>query len=74
MSKKTRYIDINDGDGICAKSDQSFYLTCCDCALTHHIKVIIVKNEVMMMITRDKRRTAQKRRRIKEVTAADFKE
>ena len=68
MSKKTRYIDLNDGDGICAKSGQDFYFTCCDCALTHKIKVHIVKREVTMMITRDERRTSQKRRRIREKT------
>ena len=66
MAKKTRYIDIADGDGICAKSGQDFYLTCCDCSLTHKIKVHIVNREVTLMITRDERRTSQKRRRIKD--------
>ena len=68
MAKRTRHIQINDGEGICAKSGDSFWLTCCDCALTHGIKVHVVKREVTLMITRDERRTSQKRRRKRELS------
>ncbi len=63
---KTRYIDVDDGDGICFHSGQSFYLTCCDCALTHKVETKIVGRETTLFITRDERRTSQKRRRINE--------
>ena len=68
---KTKFIDIGDGDGICFESGQEFYLTCCDCLLTHKITTRLVGNEATMFICRDDRRTAQKRRRKKESVEQD---
>jgi len=63
MSKRTKIININDGEGISFKNGQTFYLTCCDCNLTHKIEAEVTKTKATIFITRDNRRTAQKRRR-----------
>lgn len=63
MTKRTKKIDIIDGGGISFKDGQTFYLTCCDCNLTHKIEAEVTKAKATIFITRDNRRTAQKRRR-----------
>jgi len=65
--KRTKIIDVNNGDGLCFKDGQHFYLTCCDCNLTHKITTKVTKkSEATIFISRDDRRTNQKRRRAKE--------
>ncbi|KKN09116.1 hypothetical protein LCGC14_1049750 [marine sediment metagenome] len=66
MSKRNRYIKVNDGDTLVCDSGQEFHLTCCDCYLTHKIAVSVVGKEVRLTMTRDDRRTGQKRRRKRE--------
>ena len=63
---RAKIIQVEDGQILAVKSGQFFYLTCCDCDLTHRIDMNIVNREVRMGILRDERRTAQKRRRTRE--------
>lgn len=68
MSKKRiRHININNGDVLACASGNFFYLTCCDCCLTHKINISVVGKEARLGIFRDDRRTSQKRRRKREV-------
>lgn len=66
QSKRTRIIPLDDGVTIAFKSGQSFWLTCCDCNLSHKIAPMLIDDEIQLTMTRDVRRTAQKRRRAKE--------
>lgn len=66
MRKRSRFIPVADGDILSVKSRQFFYLTCCDCSLTHRIDVRVIGKEVRLGIRRDERRTSQKRRRQRE--------
>ena len=66
MPKRNKIIDLENGATIAFKTGQRFYFTCCDCDLTHGIEVLFVGDECQLKITRDGRRTAQKRRRAKE--------
>ncbi len=60
---RNRIINLDDGDSIEVGDSQQFWLTCCDCSLTHRIEVKVSANKAELRITRDNRRTAQKRRR-----------
>ena len=71
MTKRSEIIDLEDGAVIAFNKGQSFYFTCCDCCLTHKIESLLVDGEIQLKITRDDRRTAQKRRRLSEKQAAE---
>ncbi len=63
---RNRIIELDDGDVIVLASQRTFHLTCCDCNLTHRVDVLRLDNECHLKLTRDGRRTAQKRRRARE--------
>lgn len=63
---RSRYLQADDGDVLCIGADGFFYLTCCDCLLTHRVDVSIVGREARLRVNRDERRTSQKRRRFAE--------
>lgn len=59
---------LNDGDSIVFTDSLGyFYLGCCDCNLTHKVNAKITKDGMELQIYRDSRRTAQRRRRKREV-------
>ena len=52
---------------IVPKNDGWFTLGCCDCNLTHRVDFKVTRSDVVFQFYRDERRTAQRRRREKEV-------
>ena len=75
-AKCTRIIELDDGAVLAFRDGDEFWLTCCDCLLSHHISCSVSKTEARLQLERDERRTAQKRRRFgekqgKEANAAD---
>jgi methionine aminopeptidase len=54
MLKKSKTIQLKNGDIVAFKVGQSFNFVCCDCGLTHHIKTgkINKENRITLKITR----------------------
>lgn len=66
MSNKVR--TINDGEYVFFPFKKKGLICCCDCELTHEVKITQTKKGkgVMMQFWRESRRTAQRRRRKRE--------
>lgn len=65
-------IILEDGHSLAVDSGAIFYLVCCDCDLTHAIKVRVVSKEARLEFSRDQRRTSQRRRRAREKNLRKF--
>lgn len=54
---KVPQIQVYDGQILSINSGENFYLTCCDCDLTHCVTVNVVNREVRFSFERDEKRT-----------------
>ena len=62
------YQQLNAGDGLVIdKLQDTIYFGCCDCHLVHKFVFKKKKNEMIMYVYRDNRRTGQRRRYAKKV-------
>jgi hypothetical protein len=67
---RTTYTQRHDNEGWEQKSGESFKIECCDCGLVHRVVVVTdnLGETIGLAAKRDKRATAQRRRRRQNVS------
>lgn len=66
MSKRHKVPTVDDGEKRYFSFSETHYIGCCDCELTHSVKITPSRKGVILQFWRDGRRTAQRRRRYTE--------